>query len=181
MELVEGVPFTSFVRPAIQPEEGPTTDYPSPPAVLPETTSRPGPATSWPPVHWERLRHVLKQLAEAVLALHQAGKLHRDIKPNNVLITKTGRAVLLDFGLAVELDQGGLHESTEQHVLGTVGYMAPEQAAGAPLGPACDWYAVGAMLFEAMTGRLPFLGAPLDVLNRKQHLEPPAPRDLEAS
>jgi serine/threonine protein kinase len=118
-----------------------------------------------------KLRVALAQLAEGLGALHRAGKVHRDVKPSNVLVTQEGRVVLLDFGLVAEVE-----DSHERRVVGTVDYMAPEQALGTAPGPAADWYSVGAMLYEALTGRPPFVGPSMEVLLGKQQLDPLPPR-----
>ncbi|MGH9414984.1 MAG: serine/threonine-protein kinase, partial [Terriglobales bacterium] len=128
-----------------------------------------------------RLRGALAQMAEGVQALHHAGKLHRDLKPANVMVRADGRLLLLDFGLVLEREEassgagakivpGAVPESYfSSTVAGTIPFMSPEQAAGAALTPARDWYAVGVMLFEALTGRQPFIGTAREVLERKQH------------
>ncbi len=136
---------------------------------------------------FDALRALLVQLCEGVNELHRNHRLHRDLKPGNALVTRDGRVVLLDFGLVKELDsaperlQGSmksLGDTSYGSVIGTAGYMAPEQAAGLHLTPASDWYAVGAMLFEALTGRLPFVGTAAAVLRDKQLVDAPMPSEL---
>jgi serine/threonine protein kinase len=177
MELVEGVNFLRHVR-GDQFAPAPTLDDRSPmdQTATWEPSRCPGPTAG----QIGRLRDALRQLAEGVVALHEAGKLHRDIKPDNVLVTPQGRVVLLDFGLAAELDDLGLHESSQRHLAGTVPYMSPEQVACLPLSPASDWYSVGVMLYEALTGRLPFEGKIEEVLRAKQEREPLPPGSLVA-
>src|SRR5262249_56447580 len=113
------------------------------------------------------------QLAGALCFLHEAGRLHRDIKPSNVMVTRDGRVVLLDFGLVVDLTaEGG--QSTG--IVGTPAYMAPEQAGEEPVAPAADWYAVGVMLYQALSGRLPFDGsAAMDMVGKKLTTDPHPP------
>jgi predicted Ser/Thr protein kinase len=116
-----------------------------------------------------RLRAALPQLVEAVAAIHRAGKLHRDLKPSNVLVSAEGRVVVLDFGLSVDSDSDPLAANAgDDSVSGTPAYMAPEQAGGAGAVPASDVYALGVMLFEALTGQRPFEGRTHQVLAEKQ-------------
>jgi serine/threonine protein kinase len=172
MELIEGVHFLKYIRPDDEEASAPTLSLEQAAAVA----VQPGRRCVVPPPQLERLRDALAQLADGVQFLHESGKLHRDIKPSNVLVTRQGRVVLLDFGLAAEMDRGQRHRS--QHLLGTVAYMAPEQAARRPVSPASDWYAVGVMLYEALTGVLPFDGESYEILHKKQQLDPPPPSSL---
>ncbi|MEM9860831.1 MAG: protein kinase [Myxococcota bacterium] len=107
----------------------------------------------------ERLLDVLGQLKDALSALHAAGQVHCDLKPSNVRVVQ-GRVRILDFGLTLGARAPGL--------VGTPAYIAPEHAAGERCTAASDWYAVGVMLHEALTGHRPFEGRPLEVLVRKQ-------------
>ena len=134
---------------------------------------------------WDRLRSALSQLATGVEALHSSERLHRDLKPSNVLVTPEGRVVILDFGLVRELATPMIEQS--MRLAGSPAYMAPEQAAGKPIGEAADWYAVGVMLYKAITGELPFGGSVDETLERKQKedaprasvLNPDVPKDLD--
>ncbi|APR80613.1 Serine/threonine protein kinase [Minicystis rosea] len=123
------------------------------------------------PFHEARLRAALAELAQAVAALHGLGKLHRDLNSANVLVTPEGRVVVLDFGLITDVPRrlGGTNEG----ISGTPGYMSPEQAAGKEEGTSSDWYAFGVMLFESLTGRLPFNGHRIRVLGSKQRFDAP--------
>jgi serine/threonine protein kinase/tetratricopeptide (TPR) repeat protein len=122
------------------------------------------------------LNVALRQLAEGLHGLHETGKLHRDIKPSNVLVTKEGRVVILDFGLVAEVEGKEVHDSVT--LAGTPDYMSPEQGAQLPISRASDWYSVGVMLYQALTGRLPFAGKFFEVMMNKQNFDPPAPNEL---
>jgi eukaryotic-like serine/threonine-protein kinase len=132
---------------------------------------------------------MLETLARAVQAAHQAGVVHRDLKPSNVLLTAEGIPKVSDFGLAKLLDADSKRTLSGQ-VLGSPSYMAPEQAEGHAklVGPPADIYALGAILYQALTGRPPFLGeSQLETLKLvvtndvvpPRTLRPDVPRDLE--
>jgi WD40 repeat protein/tRNA A-37 threonylcarbamoyl transferase component Bud32 len=134
---------------------------------------------------------LVEMLARAMQAAHDKGVIHRDLKPANVLLAEDGMPRITDFGLAKKL--GGEPGTSEAHdktpgaltqtgsILGTPSYMAPEQAGGKSkeLGPACDIYALGAVLYECLTGRPPFRAAtPLDTLMQVLEMEPVPPTQL---
>jgi eukaryotic-like serine/threonine-protein kinase len=149
MELVRGVPFDQHVRP-------------------PGTPGAPGlldPA---------RLRDALYQIADALLAIHRLGKVHRDIKPSNILVEASGRVVVLDYGLVTDVRAAAPDQTHQTAAVGTPAYMSPEQALDEPLGPASDWYSLGVLLYEALTGVCPFDG-PVHVALRRRVVELPEP------
>ena len=107
------------------------------------------------PTRITRIVRTFQQLALGIQAVHRAGMLHQDLKPSNVVVAKSGRVVVLDFGLVRELGRAEDHIALDGTVAGTPAYMAPEQASGRTLTPASDWYAFGVMLYETLSGFLP--------------------------
>ena len=189
MELIDGQSFLEYVRPGTFAARGRSFDaLPAPGVEIALEPTRPHTLRppSNPTFHEARLRPALKQLVQGLCALHDAQKVHRDIKPSNILVTDHGRVVLLDFGLATDL--GRREHKSEVDIVGTVEYMAPEQAAGRQVGPEADWYAVGVVLYEALTGQVPLAGPAIEVLMNKQRLNalpprtmnPNVPEDLDA-
>src|SRR5437899_6664554 len=201
MELVKGVTFINYVRPDIMGSPATDVDNTLPVPRAPRINSAESEADTEifdsssfsfeekeGPLETEdesmaaanyrldepRLRAALRQLAEGVNRLHEMGKLHRDIKPSNVLVTEEGRVVILDFGL-VEDVHPELHETL---LAGTPDYMSPEQGAQMPISKASDWYSVGVMLYQALTGRLPFKGKFFEVMMRKQTRKPVQPIEI---
>jgi tetratricopeptide (TPR) repeat protein len=152
MEYVEGVSFMDHVRSLDEPER---------------------------PLDMRRLRTAFPQLVEAVATIHAAGKLHCDLKPSNVLVERdTHRVVVLDFGLVTEIE-APIRASQSFGVAGTLAYMSPEQARGDNLTESSDWYSVGVILYQALTGRLPFGTADVrEVLAGRQSVDPPSPQQL---
>jgi formylglycine-generating enzyme required for sulfatase activity/tRNA A-37 threonylcarbamoyl transferase component Bud32 len=139
---------------------------------------------------WEQKRAaaLIEVLARAVHAAHQAGLVHRDLKPGNILLTADGTPKVTDFGLVKRIGGGG--DTQSGVILGTPEYMAPEQAGGKSkqVGPAADIYALGTILYELLTGRPPFKAATqidtvLQVLADEpvpvRRLQPKTPADLE--
>ena len=151
MEYVDGVDFLDWVRP-----------------VSEQTGER--------ELDLLRLRSAMEQLASGVATLHASGHLHRDIKPSNLLVDKSGRVVILDFGLATHMNQIDIRDI--RGFSGTLEYMAPEQSDGSDPVAASDWYSVGVVLFEALTGQLPFQGKALQVALQKKQNNGPAPRTI---
>ena len=176
MELIRGVGFIDWVRPSSG------SDEPHLEGDEDDTRSGGGPRSRTEilgaTIDLERLERAFGQLCDGVYALHAAGKLHRDLKPSNVLCEPTGRLVLLDFGLVADVETLGVDHTHERAAVGTPAYMSPEQAADTPLTAASDWYAVGVILYEALTGRRPFEGRPDEIMRRKQHETPPRPIQL---
>jgi serine/threonine protein kinase/Cdc6-like AAA superfamily ATPase len=184
MELVTGVPFVEWVRPGWDPrlalQQRSTITAVQMPGVADDDTREVSDpianAARAFPMREDRLRSALAQLVRGLSALHAAGKVHRDVKPSNVMVTSSGRVALLDFGVVSEVE--GTPYVTEAQTIGTPAYMAPEQAAGVSIGPEADFYALGAMLYEALVGRPPFIGRVADIVRRKQELMPTSPREL---
>jgi hypothetical protein len=188
MELLDGADFIAYVRSSgdawLHQSDEPTAlgrTFTDGAAARIDAPTEESPHAGVPrlsnptPLDETRLRRALLQLARGLEALHAAGKVHRDIKPSNIRVTSSGRLVLLDFGVVGEQLVLG---SDAGVVVGTAAYMAPEQAQGALATPAADWYAVGVVLYEALTGGLPFWGPHYQVVAMKAAHTPTPPRSI---
>lgn len=168
MERVEGRELLPTLRPP-----RPPVDPKRVRATIPLAFGQPvqeGGVSAFLPIAPDALRRLvpaLEQLASALEALHRAGKVHRDVRPENVLITPEGRVVLVDYGLLS--DEGVEHD--DDAIAGSPAYMSPDDE----VSPASDWYAFGVLLFEALTGALPFAGTAHEVIVRKRTVIAPSP------
>lgn len=135
------------------------------------------------PLAQRQIALVIRKLAMALQAAHDAGVVHRDLKPSNVIIDREGEPVVMDFGLAGRVDVSRDSRLTKSGtILGTPAYMSPEQIEGVQklIGPRSDIYALGVVMFELLTGRLPFRGSPASVMGKVLVAKPPAIVDLRA-
>jgi eukaryotic-like serine/threonine-protein kinase len=121
------------------------------------------------------VRRVLVQVGSALAYAHRARVIHRDVKPDNILVDKDGRAVVTDFGLAQIAESPA--QAQAGTMVGTPAYMSPEQCLGATISAASDQYSLGVVAYEMLTGRSPFTGPPLAVM--QAHVEKPPPRISE--
>jgi serine/threonine protein kinase len=131
----------------------------------------------------DRAVELVIQLLEALQYAHDMGVLHRDVKPANAILDSGGRLYLMDFGLAGWVGQDAGRMTRDGAVMGTAAYMGPEQARGdlRQIGPAADQYSAGVVLYELLTGHLPFEGGPLPALMYNVvHTPPPPPSEWRA-
>lgn len=120
---------------------------------------------------------VLRPVLGGLGVAHRAGLVHRDVKPENVLISDDGEVKLVDFGLVRAIAEAGITSTSV--ILGTAGYLSPEQVEGGPIGPRSDVYSAGIMAFEMLTGTTPFRGdSVLSVAHQRLDQDVPAPSSV---
>ncbi|HEY7112554.1 MAG TPA: protein kinase, partial [Thermoanaerobaculia bacterium] len=125
----------------------------------------------------ERVLKIFKQVCEGLEAAHEQGVVHRDLKPQNVMLGSGDHVYLTDFGLAKTLEQSGMTQTGA--VVGTPYYMSPEQVKGEPAGPRSDIYSLGIILYEMVTGSVPYAGNSVyEVMIQRLQKPPRPPREL---
>ncbi|MCW2277203.1 Stk1 family PASTA domain-containing Ser/Thr kinase [Heliophilum fasciatum] len=127
------------------------------------------------PLAPEEAIDLAKQICDALEHAHEQGIVHRDIKPHNILLTRNGRVKVTDFGIARSITQSTMTMTMERTIVGSVHYLSPEQAKGVPVDAKSDIYALGVVLYELLSGRLPFEGdTPIAVALQQIQQTPPA-------
>jgi serine/threonine protein kinase len=127
----------------------------------------------------EAIAAMTQKIARGLQKAHEQGVIHRDLKPDNIMIDGDGEPIVMDFGLARRLDDD-VRLTNPGSLMGTPAYMSPEQVEGDPdrIGPGTDIYSLGVMLFEMLTGRLPFQGSLAAILRQITLADPPKPSSL---
>jgi len=130
----------------------------------------------------DEIRPIASQILTAVQAAHAVDVIHADLKPSNVLLEPNGRVLVTDFGLAMWLCASPACDCRQTHLLGTPAYMSPEQAEGGELSRGTDLFSFGVIMFEMLTGKLPWHGAtPLELASARLTGATPVPRALDAT
>ncbi len=131
-------------------------------------------------LNWREALHFITQIGKALGHAHSRGIIHRDIKPHNIMVLRDGSVKVADFGIA-RVTSGG-HSTLTQEALGSVHYISPEQARGSRVDARSDLYSAGVVLYEMITGRLPFEGdTPVSVAIQHINSIPLSPRELDPS
>ncbi|MFC9689396.1 serine/threonine-protein kinase [Kribbella sp. NPDC056951] len=131
------------------------------------------------PFDVDRALHVVRQAAAGLAAAHRHGVVHRDVKPGNLLLAEDGTVKVADFGIVRFLDDATTTMTSSGQIVGTSYFLAPEHALGKPAGPASDVYALGCVLYQLVTGQLPFFGdEPAAVMFQHVQREPQPPSEL---
>ena len=129
-------------------------------------------------LNWREALHFITQIVKALGHAHSRGIIHRDIKPHNIMVLRDGSVKVADFGIA-RVASGG-HSTLTQEALGSVHYISPEQARGSHIDARSDLYSAGVVLYEMITGRLPFEGdTPVSVAIQHINSIPLSPREID--
>src|SRR5262249_5111490 len=129
------------------------------------------------PISPRQAATLVRRVALALEEAHRRQIIHRDLKPGNIMLTRAGTPIITDFGLARRCDTKDVRLTQSGTIVGTPAYMAPEQAKGKfeEMGPSCDIYSLGVILYEVLTRRLPFYGEALELLAKALTEEPEPP------
>ncbi|MCB1257955.1 MAG: serine/threonine protein kinase, partial [Microthrixaceae bacterium] len=133
------------------------------------------------PLHPRRAAEIAAEVADGLGFAHARGVVHRDVKPGNVLLSKSGQAKVTDFGIARALSSPAEDLTQAGSVMGTATYFSPEQAQGLAVDPRSDLYSLGVVLYEMVTGRPPFSGETPLAISYRHVQDPPEPPSTHIS